>query len=337
MPVERTSANNGHLVFLTIFPMKIGIDAMGGDHAPLEIVKGAVSSYEFIAKETRLVLFGDEQQIIKICQEHNFDINLFDIVDAPQTIEMHEHPSKTFQIKQNSSIFKGFEHLATKQIDAFASAGNTGAMLVGAMMVIKPVEGIIRPCIATIIPRIDHKKSLLLDVGLNADCKPEMLAQFGMLGAIYIEEIYGVRNPKVALLNIGAEEGKGNTTVQAAYALMKDTNTINFAGNIEGSDIFRENTADVIVTDGFTGNVALKQTEYFYKLLRKRNIDDEYFNQLNFELYGGTPVLGINQPVIIGHGVSKSTAIKNMILHSVEVTKARLPEKIASRIILNNN
>ena len=316
--------------------MKIGIDVMGGDYAPLEIVKGAIQAYKFVNEDIRLVLFGNQEQITKICTDHNFIPNHFDIVHTTQMIEMHEHPAKAFQTKTDSSIFKGFEYLAVKKIDAFTSVGNTGAMLVGAMMMIKPVEGILRPCIATIIPRIDGKNSVLLDVGLNADSKPEMLLQYGILGAVYAEEVYGVKKAKVALLNIGAEEGKGNILAQAAYSLMKNSNAIDFVGNIEGSDLFRPDMADVIVTDGFTGNIVLKQTESFYKLLRKRNINDEYFNQLNFELYGGTPILGINQSVIIGHGVSKELAIKNMILHAIEITKAKLPEKIASRIISNN-
>jgi glycerol-3-phosphate acyltransferase PlsX len=316
--------------------MRIGIDIMGGDHAPLEIVKGAILAQEVIGTEAKLVLFGDEAQIKSICEQNQFNHEQFDIVHTTEIIEMHEHPAKAFQAKANSSITKGFEHLAYKKIDAFASVGNTGAMLVGAMMVIKPIEGIIRPCISTHLPKIDGKDGLLLDVGINPDCKPEVLLQYGILGSVYAEEVYGISNPKVALLNIGSEEGKGNILARAAYDLMKESKSINFVGNVEGSDLFRPGVADVIVTDGFTGNIVLKQSESLYRLALKRGINDEYFNRFNFELYGGTPVLGINQTVIIGHGVSKATAIKNMITHTMTVVKAQMALKITSRIAGTN-
>lgn len=305
---------------------------MGGDHAPLEIVKGAILAYDVISPDVRLVLYGDEIQIKTICEQQNFEPTKFDLIHTTEIIEMHEHPAKAFQSKTNSSITKGFEHLAYKKIDAFASVGNTGAMLVGAMMVIKPIEGIIRPCISTHLPKIDGKDGLLLDVGINPDCKPEVLLQYGILGSVYAEEVYGIENPKVALLNIGSEEGKGNILARAAYDLMKESKSINFVGNVEGSDLFRPGVADVIVTDGFTGNIVLKQSESLYRLALKRGINDEYFNRFNFELYGGTPVLGINQVVIIGHGVSKANAIKNMITHTVNVVNAKMATKISARI-----
>ncbi len=312
--------------------MKIGIDVMGGDHAPIEIVKGAILAYNVIGPDVRLVLFGDESQIQDVCKANSFDHSKFDVVNTTEIIEMHDHPAKAFQMKSNSSITKGFEYLAYKKIDAFASVGNTGAMLVGAMMVIKPIDGIIRPCISTHLPKIDGQDGLLLDVGINPDCKPEVLLQYGILGSVYAEEVYGIKNPKVALLNIGSEEGKGNILARAAYDLMKDSKSINFVGNVEGSDLFRPGVADVIVTDGFTGNIVLKQSESLYRLALKRGINDEYFNRFNFELYGGTPVLGINQTVIIGHGVSKAVAIKNMITHTINVVNAKMANIISSRI-----
>ena len=313
--------------------MRIGIDIMGGDYAPVEIVKGAISAHKIIPKDIKLVLFGFQEQIHKICSENNYSPDNFEIVHTTQVIEMHDHPARSFQSKQESSIYKGFEYLAQKKIDAFTSVGNTGAMSVGAIMLIKPIEGIIRPCISTIVPKIDGTNAIILDVGLNADTKPEMLLQYGILGSIYAEEVYGINNPKVALLNIGSEPGKGNIMSQTAYGLLKEEKSINFVGNVEGSDILRPEVADVVVTGGFTGNVVLKLVESFYRLLCKRNINDDYFNKLNFELYGGTPILGINQPVIIGHGVSKELAVKNLILHSIDVTKAKMPEKISTRIL----
>lgn len=316
--------------------MRVGIDVMGGDHAPLEIVKGAAIALEHISNETKLVLFGDKDQIESICNENAIDSSHFEIVPTTEIIEMREHPAKAFQGKPDSSITKGFTYLAQQKIDAFASVGNTGAMLVGAMMVIKPIEGIIRPCISTILPKINGKDAILLDVGINPDCKPEVLLQYGMLGSIYASEVYGIKNPKVGLLNIGAEEGKGNILARATYDLMKETKAFNFIGNVEGSDLFRSDVADVVVTDGFTGNIVLKQSESIYRLTMKREINDAYFNRFNFELYGGTPVLGINHTVVIGHGVSKATAVKNMILHTIDIEKAKMSSKIAQRLKENN-
>lgn len=313
--------------------LRIGLDVMGGDYAPVEIVKGAIQAQTLIdTEETQQVLFGDSKVIHEICHQNNFDASIFEIIDTPETIEMHEHPAKAFQLKPNSSIAKGFDYLAQKKIDAFASVGNSGVMLVGAMMVIKPIEGIIRPCLSTTLPKLDGKEAIMLDIGINPDCKPEVLAQWAVIGSVYAEEVKKIKKPKVALLNIGAEEGKGNLLTRAAYDLLKESKSINFVGNIEGSDLFRPEVADVIVTDGFTGNIVLKQSESMYRLVLKRGINDEYFNRFNFEIYGGTPVLGINQTVMVGHGVSKANAIKSLILNTIGVTKAKLSEKISSSL-----
>ncbi len=317
--------------------LKIGIDIMGGDNAPVEIVKGAILASSLLNKETKLVLFGDQSEINTICSQNNFDPSIFEIVHSTQVIEMHEHSAKAFQTKTDSSIVKGFVYLAGQKIDAFASVGNTGAMLVGAMMMIKPIEGIIRPCLSTLLPKIDGKDAILLDVGINPDCKPEVLLQWGIIGSVYAKEVFGIENPKVALLNIGSEEGKGNLLARSTYELMKNSNHINFVGNVEGSDLFRPEVADIIVTDGFTGNIILKQSETIYRLAQKRGINDDYFNRFNFELYGGTPILGINKTVIVGHGVSKATAIKNLILNTVEIANAKLASKIAARITAVGN
>ncbi len=313
--------------------MRIGIDVMGGDHAPIEIVRGAIAAFSEISSNVRLVLFGDEDKIKEICLENAFDPSRFEIVPTTEVIEMHDHPAKAFQSKTNSSIVVGFNHLAQGKIDSFASVGNTGAMLAGAIMVIKPVEGISRPSISTHLPKLDGTDGLLLDVGINADVKPENLLQYAILGSVYSQEVYKVENPKVALLNIGSEPGKGNLLAREAYKLMASSNKINFVGNVEGSDLFRPDVADVTVTDGFTGNVVLKHTESFYRVAQKRGINDEFINRFNFELYGGTAVLGVNKNIIIGHGVSKATAIKNMIHHSIRVVEANLSSKISERLI----
>ena len=213
------------------------------------------------------------------------------------------------------------------EIDGFASAGNSGAMLVGSFYTVKAITGVIRPSITSVLPKENGSVGLILDVGINVDCKPDVLYQFGILGSLYAEHVYGVKNPKVALLNIGEEEGKGNLLTQSTYQLMKDSEDFNFVGNIEGRDLFND-TADVIVCDGFIGNVVLKQAEAFYVMTRKRGIEDEYFARFNYENYGGTPVLGVNGAVVIGHGISNGKAIKNMILHTAEVIQVNLSEKI---------
>jgi glycerol-3-phosphate acyltransferase PlsX len=200
-------------------------------------------------------------------------------------------------------------------------------MLVGAMYTVKAISGVIRPCITTALPKEEGGFNLLLDVGSNADCKPDVLYQFGILGKLYSEHVLGNANPKVGLLNIGEEPEKGNLVSQAAHTLMKDSRDFNFVGNIEGRDLF-SNKADVIVCEGFTGNVVLKFAESFYSAIRTRGIEDDYFNRFNYEIYGGTPILGINGNSIIGHGISSPEAIKNMLLLARDVAVAQLPEKI---------
>jgi glycerol-3-phosphate acyltransferase PlsX len=212
-------------------------------------------------------------------------------------------------------------------LDVFAGTGNTGAMLVGSMYKLNTVPGIIRPCITSTLPAIDGTKSILLDVGSNADCKADVLYQFAVLGALYSKHVHGVENPRVALLNIGEEESKGNLLTLAAYKLLQESDEVNFTGNLEGRDLFT-GKADVIVCDGFTGNVVLKEAEGIYTLLRKRGIRDEYFDRFNYENYGGTPILGVKGNVVIGHGISNDVAIKNMILHAFEVSNSGLASKI---------
>lgn len=307
--------------------MKIGIDIMGGDYAPEEIVLGAISACEGLADSVKLVLIGDEKRAKAIINEAEADISSFDFVHTTQVIEMGEHPAKTFSKKADSSIAVGFKLLQNKQINSFASAGNTGAMLIGAMITVKPVQGVIRPSIAAFVPRTDGKFSVLLDVGLNADCKSDVLLQFGILGTIYSNKIFGIEKPKVGLLNIGAEAEKGNLVVRSAHEMMSISDKFDFIGNIEGSDIFSCEKADVIVCEGFVGNIVLKQIEGFYSQIKERKVSDEYFDKFNFENIGGTPILGINAPVIIGHGVSKSKAVKNMIFQAHEVIKADLTNK----------
>jgi glycerol-3-phosphate acyltransferase PlsX len=307
--------------------MRIGIDILGGDYAPEATVCGAILAARSLPAGSRLVLIGDEKSVRSICQRENFDPSLFDIVHTTEFIEMGEHPARAFTHKQNASVVKGFKLLAHGEIDGFASAGNTGAMMVGAMQVIKSIPGIIRPCIAATMPREGDKPMLLLDVGINPDCNQEELSQYAILGDIYARQVLNIASPRVGLLNIGEEEGKGNLVSKAAYQLMKDSTIFNFIGNIESNDMFSDK-ADIMVCDGFVGNVMLKEAEAFYTMVRKRKITDDFFEKFNFVNYGGTPVLGINAPVLIAHGISNDVAIKNLILHTAEVIKGNLCEKI---------
>lgn len=307
--------------------MRIGIDILGGDFAPEATVCGSILAKKVLSGDVQLVLIGDKDVILSICDRENFDSSVFEIIHTTEQINMGEHPAKAFIQKQNASVVLGFKLLAHKQIDGFASAGNTGAMMVGAMQVIKSIPGIIRPCIATQVPRLSEKPLLLLDIGLNPDCSQDELNQYAILGKIYAQQILNIASPRVGLLNIGEEESKGNLVTKAAYQLMKDSVNFNFIGNVEGNDLLGDK-ADVIVCDGFVGNVILKEAEAFYMMIRKRKIADEFFDRFNFVDYGATPILGINAPVLIAHGISNEIAIKNMILQTAEVIQGKLCEKI---------
>lgn len=285
---------------------------MGGDYAPMEAVKGVKYWLSGNDKPVNLLLIGDEPAIQKLLTEHDVPSDHITIVHAEEIIDMHEHPTKALREKQNSSIAIGFHLLASGKMDAFISAGNTGAMLVGTLFSIKALEGVIRPTISTIIPKENGGTGLLLDVGLNADCKPEQLNQFAIMGSVYAQLVLGIEKPKVGLINVGEEEGKGNLLAQATYPLLKENKHIHFIGNIEGRDVLMDK-ADVMVCEGFTGNIILKLAESLYEIGQRKKIDDEYFDRFNFEIYGGTPVLGVAKPVIIGHGISGAKAFMNMI------------------------
>lgn len=293
--------------------MNIGLDMMGGDLAPLEAVKGVLQYLQSSSAPATLFLIGDETAIQALLAEHAVPAEHLRVIPAEQVIGMHEHPTKALKEKQKSSIAIGFHLLATGKMDAFISAGNTGAMLVGALFSIKALEGVIRPTISSIIPKENGATGLLVDVGLNADCKPEQLNQFAIMGSVYAQQILGISNPRVGLINVGEEEGKGNMLAQATFPLLKENKHVNFIGNIEGRDVLLDK-ADVMVCEGFTGNIILKLAESLYDISIEKKIPDPYFERFNFENYGGTPVLGVAKPVIIGHGISKAKAFMNMIL-----------------------
>lgn len=312
--------------------MRIGLDVMGGDFAPVAAIDGAILAAKELSTSDKIILIGPEDVIRSLLHERGCDASTFGIVHAPDVIEMGEHATRALSRKPESSINVGFHMLKHKKIDSFASAGNSGAMLVGSIFSVNTIQGIARPCTSAIIPQEDGGFSLLVDVGTNPDAKSDVFYQFGLIGSIYVQNVYRVNNPRVALLNIGHEEEKGNLTTQSAFHLMKDSKDFNFVGNIEGRDIL-QNKADVIVCDGFTGNIILKLIESFYSIIEKRKISDEYFNRLNYENYGGTPVLGVNGAVVIGHGISNDIAIKNMVLLGRDVYKAKIATKIKHAIL----
>jgi glycerol-3-phosphate acyltransferase PlsX len=309
--------------------MNIGLDMMGGDFAPLEAIKG-IKLFRELGENIMLTLFGDEKEIGTLINEHGLNRNMLNIINTSQVIDMHEHPTKAMKEKPDSSIAVGFQYLATGKIDAFISAGNTGAMMVGSLFSIKAIEGVHRPTIGAYMPRENGKLGWLLDAGINSDCKPENLVQFAILGSLFAEQVLNIQNPRVGLVNIGEEEGKGNILAQAAYPLLKEEPSINFIGNIEGRDVFIDK-ADVMVCEGFTGNVILKLAESIYPLIQNRGIKDEFFDMFEFEQYGGVPVLGVNKPVIIGHGISEARAFKNMIEIARKMIEKDLLGKIKTR------
>ncbi|MBQ2784835.1 MAG: phosphate acyltransferase PlsX [Alistipes sp.] len=334
--------------------IKIGIDAMGGDFAPEVAIEGAILSLKHIAKDSRIVLFGDQKRITELLEKHGCPASNFDIVPTTEIIEMGDHPAKAFVSKKDSSITVGFRHLAEGKIDGFASAGSTGAMMVGSMQVIKPVEGVIRPVLATLIPTVSAEKgiqrAILMDVGLNVDAKPEVLAQYGLLGSIYAKSALGMENPRVALLNIGEEEGKGNAQAKATFDLMKADGRYNFVGNVESSYIFTGKIGDVVVADAFVGNSLLKMAEALYRInfrlsggkprfknflrpllgriVPKLYFQNDFWDAMNAESVGGLQVMGVNAPVMIGHGSSSSRAICSMILSMERDIKSNFPAKL---------
>ena len=305
---------------------------MGGDFAPLESVKGSLQYLQLENSPANLVLIGDQVNLNPLIKEHQLPASRIKVVHAEQVIDMHEHPTKALKEKPQSSIAIGFHLLAKGRIDAFISAGNTGAMLVGALFSIKAIEGVLRPTISTIIPKENGGTGLLLDVGLNADCKPEQLNQFAVMGSVFAQTILGIDNPKVGLMNVGEEEGKGNILCQATYPLLKENSHINFVGNVEGRDVFVDK-ADVMVCEGFTGNIILKLAESLYDITQRKKIQHEYFDRFNFENYGGTPVLGVNKPVIIGHGISQSKSFKNMIVLAQKMIEKNVMQRMKDELV----
>jgi glycerol-3-phosphate acyltransferase PlsX len=312
--------------------MRIGIDMMGGDFAPGSVIRGAILARESLADDVDIVLIGDQGILARYAEENQLDISGLSSIHASDAVGMDDHPLQAFKEKPMAGLFLGQRLLHDGSLDGFCSAGNTGAMMVGAMQIITSIPGIIRPAIAATIPNVEGAQSLILDVGLNPDARPDVLYQYGTIGTIYTQLVHGIKEPKVALLNVGIEESKGNMVTRNAYQLMKECSNCNFIGNFEANEMFVSSRADVIVTDGFVGNIMLKQAEAFYKVVSLKSLANDYFELFNFENFGGTPVLGVNAPLLIGHGISNDKAIKNMLLHTSEVVGAGLVNRIKEEL-----
>ncbi|MBF9254799.1 phosphate acyltransferase PlsX [Pontibacter sp. 172403-2] len=306
--------------------MRIALDAMGGDFAPEAVIKGALLAAQQLNEDDEILLIGKEDVIRPLLEEYGYTGTGIKVYHASQVIEMGEHPTKALTQKTDSSIAVGYGLLKAGQADAFCSAGNTGAMLVGAMFSVKAIEGILRPSIGGLVPKLKGGYGIMLDVGANAECKPEVLEQFGEMGSIYARYVLEIERPKVGLMNLGEEEGKGTANTQAAYQRLKANSSINFIGNIEGRDLFNDR-ADVIVCDGYTGNIILKMAESLYDILNEKNIHDPFFDEFNYEAIGGSPILGINGIAIIGHGVSSPLAICNMVLQAQKMVASDISRR----------
>jgi glycerol-3-phosphate acyltransferase PlsX len=307
--------------------MRIGIDAMGGDFAPAECIKGVLAEVQAGNTSDTFVVYGEETALSKYSDE--LASHSIEVVFTGPSIGMSEHATKAVASKKDASINIGTFHLSEGKIDAFAGAGNTGAMMVSALYNVKPIKDLERPALTTVLPQRSGITGVLLDVGANADVKPETLVKFAILGNEYAKAVYGIQDPRVGLLNIGEEREKGNILTKAAFPLLENNTTIKFVGNIEGRDIFNDK-ADVVVCDGFTGNIVVKTCEGFFYNLLKRGVQDDFLSKFNFENYGGSAILGIKKPVIVGHGISKANTFRNMIKLAKNVVDSNLISKIES-------
>jgi len=328
--------------------MKIIVDAFGGDNAPLEVIKGSALAVEKLGVE--VILVGDEQKILNVAKENNLSLNGISIIHAPTVIEVCEEPTLILKEKSDCSMAVGMKILADNEGDAFVSAGSTGALVVGSTFIVKRLKGIKRAALATIMPT-QNAPTMLLDVGANSDCRPEMLVQFAIMGSCYMNKIMGIENPSVGLLNIGSEESKGRTLEIETYAQLK-TAPVNFVGNIEAREI-PKGECSVVVADGFTGNIALKLYEgmgsFFSKTLKEMLMTGiksklaavlilgkvkAFKKKMDYSEHGGAPLLGTAKPVIKAHGSSNAKAFYNAIRQADNFCKAKVIDEISSALAI---
>lgn len=327
--------------------MRIIVDGFGGDNAPLAVLQGcALARAEY---GVDITVTGDEARLRKAAGDNGVDLTGIAIAHAPLVIPVEAEPKTIMTEYAESSMAKGFQLLASGEGDAFVCAGSTGAMVVGASLIVKRIKGIKRATLAPIMPA-EKGCYILMDAGANLECRPEMLVQFGVMGSIYMEKVLGVENPKVALVNVGAEETKGTELQLEAYRLLSGNGIVNFAGNIEPRYIPRGD-ADVVLADGFTGNVVLKLTEGMGKMLA-HGLKDIFMTGLSGKLaallcmkrikafkqsmdyteYGGAPLMGIAKPVIKAHGSSDPKAFKNAIRQARDFVEKDVTGQIAESI-----
>lgn len=326
--------------------MKIGIDAHGGDYAPLEPIKGAIEA--LASTESTIVLFGNENEIETELKKYTYDKSRIEIIHTSEKILNEDKPVKAIKSKKDSSMVVAMKQLKDNDIQGLCSAGNTGALLAGGLLKVGRMKGIDRPALCSVYPTPDGV-SVLVDAGANADCKARNLYEFAIMGSIYAEKVIGISNPKVGLVNIGAEEGKGNQLMIETYDLLKEAD-VNFVGNVEARNV-PLGEVDVIVADGFTGNIILKLSEGVVKsfssllkeslmknvltklsaLMLKGSLKDMK-KKMDYEEYGGAPLLGCNGLLMKAHGSSKSKAFKNAIIYTekciVNDVVAEVKEKI---------
>ena len=326
--------------------MKIGFDGMGGDHGPVETVKGAIDALAIIKSD--IVIYGDIEKIQNELAKYKYDISRLTVVATTQVIENDDKPVKAIKSKDDESMVVGLKSLRKGEIDAFVSAGNTGALLAGGLLKVGRIKGISRPAICTIYPTM-HGASVLVDAGANAECKSRNLVEFAYFGSMYADKVLGIKNPKVGLVNIGAEDTKGTPLYIETHQLLKETD-LNFVGNVEARDV-PGGVVDVIVADGFTGNIILKLTEgvalqlmgglkkqimkntlgKIGGILLKKNLSD-FKKSIDYTEYGGAPLLGINGLVVKAHGSSNAKAFMNAIKYAQIGLDSNLLEEIKNKV-----
>lgn len=330
--------------------LKIALDAMGGDFAPLNEIKGAVLAFKDNKNiDLEIVFVGKTDIIESTLKSQNIDNLKYSIHHAEDVVAMHDDPTEVIKKKRKSSLYVGMELLKNKEVDAFVSAGNTGAMMSTATILLGRIQGVSRPTIGTYFPTVGKSQVLILDVGATVDSKSRFLFEYGVMGDIYTKIHHGIEKPRIGLLNVGEEKSKGTEVVKETYKLLEESN-LNFIGNVEGRDIFQAK-ADVIVCDGFTGNIVLKFAESMFSMLKsvmKEYASESLINKiklglmkptlkevlsdLDYQKYGGVPLLGVNGAVIIGHGSSGPLALSNMINEAIRIVNKNLITRIEKAI-----
>lgn len=328
--------------------MKIILDGMGGDNAPEAIVEGAVLASREI--EHQILIIGQEEKIRAELDNHRYDPDKISVINATEIISNDEAPVRAVRSKKDSSIVRGINMVKHGEGDIFISAGSTGALLAGGLFILGRMQGIDRPALASIYPIVGGIPSLLVDAGANADCKPNNLLEFGMMGSIYMEKVLGREQPRVGLVNIGAEAAKGSTLTKAAYDLLEQSH-LNFTGNVEAREV-PKGACDVIVTDGFTGNILLKLTEglawNILQVIKQRFTDGVKAKlgaallldkikglkkEFDYSEYGGAPILGVRGPIVKMHGSSNANAVKNTILKGIPYVSEHVVDKIQNSVL----